>query len=59
MQIRRKLGIREGDELAVEAHDQQIVFKLVPRIEDCAGIFAGTADVIELKKEIDRLREEY
>lgn len=59
VQIREKLGIKEGDELAVEAIDQQIVFKPIPRIEDCAGIFAGNADVAELKKEIDKLREEY
>jgi len=58
-EIREQLGIREGDELAVEVVDQNVVFKLIPRIEDCAGIFAGHADVAELKKEIDRLREEY
>jgi AbrB family looped-hinge helix DNA binding protein len=58
-EIREKLGIREGDELAVEAVDQTVVFKPIPRIEDCAGIFAGHADVKELKKEIDKLREEY
>lgn len=59
VEIREKLGIREGDELAVEAVDQTVVFKPIPRIEDCAGIFAGHADVAELKKEIDKLREEY
>ena len=58
-EIREKLGIKEGDELAVEAVEQSVVFKLIPRIEDCAGIFAGHADVTELKKEIDKLREEY
>jgi AbrB family looped-hinge helix DNA binding protein len=58
-EIREQLGIKEGDELAVEAIDQQVIFKRVPRIEDCAGIFAGHANVAELKKEIDKLREEY
>ena len=58
-EIREKLGIREGDELAVEVVDQQVVFRIIPRIEDCAGIFAGRADVSELKKEIDKLREDY
>ena len=57
--IREQLNIKEGDELAVETRDQQIIFKLVPKLEDCAGIFAGHADVVELKKEIDKLREEY
>ena len=58
-EIREQLGIKEGDELAVETIDQQIIFKLIPKLEDCAGIFAGNADVVELKKEIDKLREEY
>jgi AbrB family looped-hinge helix DNA binding protein len=57
--IREQLGIKEGDELAVETRDQQIIFKPIPRLEDCAGIFAGHADAAELKKEIDKLREEY
>jgi AbrB family looped-hinge helix DNA binding protein len=57
--IREQLNIKEGDKLAVETRDQQIIFKLIPKLEDCAGIFAGHADVVELKKEIDKLREEY
>lgn len=58
-EIREKLGIKEGDELAVEAVDQTVIFKPITRIEDCAGIFAGHADVAKLKKETDSLREEY
>ena len=58
-EIREKLGIKEGDELAVEAINQQVIFKPIPKLEDCAGIFAGHANVTELKKEIDKLREEY
>jgi len=57
--IRKQLDIKVGDELAVETIDQQIIFKPIPRIENCAGIFAGHADVVDLKKEIDKLREEY
>ena len=57
--IREQLGIKEGDELAVETRDHQVIFSPIPRLEDCAGIFAGHADVVELKKEIDKLREEY
>ena len=57
--IRKKLGIREGDNLTVEAVDQTVVFKRVPNLLELAGIFAGHADVEELKKEIDKLREEY
>jgi antitoxin PrlF len=58
-EIREKLGIKEGDDLAVEAMDNQIVFKPLPKLEDMCGIFAGHADVEELKKEIDKMREEY
>ena len=57
--IREQLGIKEGDKLAVETIDQQIIFKLIPRLDECAGIFSGHADVVELKKQIDKLREEY
>ena len=57
-QNRREAG-KQGDELSVEAIEQGVVFKRIPRIEDCTGIFAGHADVAELKKEIDKLREEY
>lgn len=58
VQIRKQLGIKEGDKLAVETRDQQVIFKPIPRLEGYAGIFAGHADVAELKKEIDKLREE-
>jgi AbrB family looped-hinge helix DNA binding protein len=40
--MREQLGIKEGDELAVEIKDQQIIFKPIPRLEDCAGILRGT-----------------
>lgn len=58
-EIREQLGIKKGDKLAVEAIDHQIVFKPIPKLEDMCGIFAGHADVTELKKEIDKMREEY
>ena len=57
--IRDELGIKEGDKLSVEIVDQAVIFKRIPKMEDCAGIFSGHADVTEMKKEIDKLREEY
>ena len=57
--IRTQLGIKEGDDLAVETIDQQIVFKKIPKLEDMGGIFAGQADIAKLKKELDKMREEY
>ena len=59
LEFRQKLGIKEGDELLVEATDQGILFKPIRRLEDCAGIYSKYGKVEEIKKEIDRLREEY
>jgi AbrB family looped-hinge helix DNA binding protein len=57
-QIREQFGIKEGDKLSVEAINNQIVFKPLPKLEDMCGIFAGHVDVAFLKK-IDKMREEY
>jgi antitoxin PrlF len=59
IEIREQLGIEEGDELMVEATQEGVLFKRIPRLTELAGIFAGHADVEELKKEIDKMREEY
>jgi len=58
-ELRQKLGIKEGDELLVEATEQGVLFKPIRRLEDCAGIYANYGKVEEIKKEIDKLREEY
>jgi len=58
-EIREKLGIKEGDQLAVEAVGEKVVFTRIPSLLDMCGIFAGHADVEELKKELDKMREEY
>ena len=57
--FRQKLGIKEGDQLMVEATEQGILFKPLRRLEDCAGIYSKYGKVEEIKKEIDKLREEY
>ena len=57
--FREKLGIKEGDELIVEATDKGILFKPIPRLEDMAGIDAEYGTPEEIRKEIDKLREEY
>ena len=59
IEIRERLGIVEGDELIVETTGNSVIFKKIPRIEDCVGMFAGHASVEEIKKEIDKMREEY
>jgi AbrB family looped-hinge helix DNA binding protein len=58
-ELREKLGIKEGDELMVEATEKGILFKPIRKLEDSAGIYSKYGKVEEIKKEIDRLREEY
>jgi AbrB family looped-hinge helix DNA binding protein len=58
-EFREKLGIKEGDELLVEATEKGILFKPIPKLEDMAGIDAEYGTPEEIKKEIDKLREEY
>lgn len=58
-EFRQKLDIKEGDELLVEATDQGILFKPIRRLEDCAGIYSKYGKAEEIKKQIDKLREEY
>jgi AbrB family looped-hinge helix DNA binding protein len=57
--IRKKCGIKEGDRLIVEATENGILFKPVPNILDMIGIDAEYATVEEVKKMLDKLREEY
>jgi len=59
VELRQKLGIKEGDELLVEATQQGLLFRLVPKLVDMAGVDAKYGKVEEVKKEVDRLREEY
>jgi AbrB family looped-hinge helix DNA binding protein len=59
-EIRQKLGINEGDDLLVEVTDQgQVVFSPFRRLEDCAGIYSKHGKPEEMKKEIEKIREEY
>jgi AbrB family looped-hinge helix DNA binding protein len=57
--LREKFGIKEGDKLIVEATEKGILFKPVPKLENMAGIDAKYGTPEEIKKEIDKLREEY
>jgi AbrB family looped-hinge helix DNA binding protein len=55
-EIRRKLDIREGTRLTVEAEGERIVFSKVPSVFDLAGKSKMTKD--EAFKRLDRMREE-
>jgi len=57
--FRAKYQIREGNKLIVEDTEEGLLFKKIPRLEDMAGIDAGYATVDEVKKMVDKLREEY
>jgi antitoxin PrlF len=59
VEFRQKLGIEEGDELAVEITDKGILFKPIPKLEELAGVDAKYGTPEELKKELEKLREEY
>ena len=58
-EFREKFGIKEGDFLVVEATEKGVLFKVVPRLEDMAGVDAKYGTPEEIKKEIYKLREEY
>ena len=58
-EFRKKFGIKEGDKLVVEATEKGVLFKIVPRLEDMAGADAKYGTPEEIKKKIDKLREEY
>ncbi|MCL4436953.1 MAG: AbrB/MazE/SpoVT family DNA-binding domain-containing protein [Thaumarchaeota archaeon] len=58
-ELRQKLGIKKGDMFLVEATEEgQILFKPIRKLEDCAGIYAKYGKPEEVKKQIDRLRQE-
>jgi AbrB family looped-hinge helix DNA binding protein len=58
-EFRQKFGIKEGDQLMVEATEKGLLFRPIPRLEDMAGVDAKYGKVEEVKKHIDKLREEY
>jgi AbrB family looped-hinge helix DNA binding protein len=60
VKFRKKLGIKEGDKLFVEATEEGVLlFRPIRKLEDMAGIDAEYGTPEEIKKEIEKLREEY
>ena len=51
-EIRGKMGLREGDKLVEEVTNQGILFKLILKLEDCAGIYLKYKKVEAIKREI-------
>lgn len=58
-EIRKKYGIREGDDILVEDEDGKIVIRIIPKIEELAGIDTEFGTPEEMKAEVERLRKEY
>lgn len=60
IEVRQKLVIKEGDKLLVEATEHgQVIFTPIKKLEDCAGIYSKYARPEDVKKHIDKIREEY
>lgn len=59
IEIREQCGIKEGDQLLVEVTEKGILFKPIPKLGEMAGIDAAYANINEINKKIDKLREEY
>jgi AbrB family looped-hinge helix DNA binding protein len=59
LEFREKFGIREGDELLVESTEEGVLFRIIPRLEELAGVYSKFGKVEEIKQEIEKLREEY
>ena len=56
--LRRKYGIEEGMKMIVQDSDSGIILKVVPRIEDLAGIDAGKMTVEKAFEILDKMRSE-
>jgi AbrB family looped-hinge helix DNA binding protein len=58
VELRRKFGIEEGGKVEVVEEECGIVVRRLPSIFDLAGNGAGKANVEELKRMLDGMREE-
>ena len=58
VKLRRKFGIEESSKVEVVEEGGQIVIKKRPSIFDLAGSGVGKANVEDLKKMLDQMRDE-
>jgi len=59
VKYRRKYGINQGTKMLIEDAERGILLRPIMRLEEQAGIDAGKYDTKELKKSLDRVREEW
>jgi bifunctional DNA-binding transcriptional regulator/antitoxin component of YhaV-PrlF toxin-antitoxin module len=58
VELRRKYKIVEGMKLTVEDSPSGIVFKVIPKIEDLAGVDAEKITIEKALEIIDKMRSE-
>jgi AbrB family looped-hinge helix DNA binding protein len=58
VELRRKFHIEENSKVQIFEKNGELVIKKCPSFYDLAGTGAGDATVEELKKELDKMREE-
>jgi antitoxin PrlF len=58
VELRRKFHIEESSRVQIIEKNGEIVIKKCPSFYDLAGTGAGEATAEELKKELDKMREE-
>lgn len=56
IKIRKKLGIKEGSKLKVEANGERVIFTKIPSLFDLAGTSKLTKE--EAFNYLDKMREE-
>ncbi len=56
--LRRKYGIEEGMKMIIQDSDSGIILKVVPRIEDLAGVDAGKIIIEKAFEILDKMRSE-
>jgi len=58
IELRRKFHIEENSKVQIIEKNGEIVIRKCPSFYDLAGTGAGEAKVEELKRELDKMREE-
>lgn len=58
VELRKKFGIAPGSKVEVVDEEGRIVVKKIISIFELAGSSAGKADVEELKKTLDKMRQQ-
>ncbi len=56
--LRKKYRIVEGMRMSVEDSPKGIILKVIPKIEDLAGIDAGKLKIDDAFKKLDKMRSE-